>query len=164
MDFWRIFENFGFAILLHKLPTFHSFLTFLTPTCFGKSSRVRSVFKIFKNSLAYSPAKSKGLPMVSADFWSGYWSRLQVCQKMDVTFVLGRRKYGAAHVFFQFASYTDLIGSYMAFASYMDLIWRLRLIWILYGSYMHLIWILYGSYMATASYMDLISAQNIRSI
>ena len=48
MDIWRIFENFGFAILLHKLPTFHSFLTFLTPTCFGKSSRVSSVLKIFE--------------------------------------------------------------------------------------------------------------------
>ena len=76
LDFRRIFENFGSAILLHKLPTFHSFLTFLTLPCFGKSSHVCSVFKIFKNSLAFSPAKSKGLPMVSSDVLSGYWSRL----------------------------------------------------------------------------------------
>ena len=76
MDFWRIFENFGFAILLQKLPTFHSFLTFLTPTCFGKSSRVHSVLKIFEKIKAYSPAKSKGLSMVSSDVLSGYWSRL----------------------------------------------------------------------------------------
>ena len=26
MDFWRIFENFGFAVLVLKLPTFKGFL------------------------------------------------------------------------------------------------------------------------------------------
>ena len=32
MDFWRIFENFGFAVLVLNLPTLDCFLTFLIST------------------------------------------------------------------------------------------------------------------------------------
>ena len=32
LDFWRIFENFGFAVLVLNLPTLDCFLTFLIST------------------------------------------------------------------------------------------------------------------------------------
>ena len=40
LDFWRIFENFGFAVLVLKLPTYGTFFEISVSTPFAFSPRV----------------------------------------------------------------------------------------------------------------------------
>ena len=93
MDFWRIFENFGFAVLVLKLPTYSVFWDFENLT-----------FPTFMAAVTTFQLAQQVHPIVSLEDIMGVWKNvigshasdcpcLKVVHKMEPLCFLGRRKY-----------------------------------------------------------------------
>ena len=93
MDFWRIFENFGFAVLVLKLPTFSVFSDFENLT-----------FPTFMAAVTTFQLAQQVHTIVPIEDIMGVWKNvigshasdcpcLKVVHKMEPLCFLGRRKY-----------------------------------------------------------------------
>ena len=83
--------------LFKKLKTL---LTFLNSTVLRKSFTTPSILMVLRSEQYTSLHKSKGLQAVSSDFQSDNWCGQTLCDKMDGTLFLGRRKYKFGYLWF----------------------------------------------------------------
>ena len=93
MDFWRIFENFGFAVLVLELPTF----------CVSGDISNLICPSILAAVSTFNLAQKPGPILVTEDIkgfqesgdWShgSHWTWQELVNKMEPTVFLGQRKY-----------------------------------------------------------------------
>ena len=99
MDFWRIFENFGFAVLVLKIHTLGLFWAFENLTFTRLLAAVPTFALAHKSTPILSLEDIKGFWKNEKRSHGSDWSWQKVVDKMEPIVFLGQRKYK----FFEFS-------------------------------------------------------------